>query len=145
MFAVDTNVLLHAANRQSPLHDRAAPLVRGWREGPESWCTTWSVLYEFLRTVTHRRAFTHPLSFEQGWRFVGALLVSPFLQVLTETDRHAGVVAELVRECPWAAGNLVHDLHIAAVLREHGIKEIRTADSDFLKFRFLRVVNPLLE
>ena len=29
------------------------------------------------------------------------------------------------------------------VLREHGIEEIRTADADFLQFRFLTVVSPL--
>lgn len=31
------------------------------------------------------------------------------------------------------------------LMREHGIKEIRTADTDFLEFRFVRVVNPLRE
>ena len=35
-----------------------------------------------------------------------------------------------------------HDLHIAAVMREHGITEIG-ADTDFHQFKFLRVVNPL--
>jgi len=30
-------------------------------------------------------------------------------------------------------------------MRHHGIKMIQTADSDFLKFGFVRVTNPLLE
>jgi predicted nucleic acid-binding protein len=29
-------------------------------------------------------------------------------------------------------------------MREHGVQEIVTADTDFLQFPFLRVVNPLL-
>jgi predicted nucleic acid-binding protein len=29
-------------------------------------------------------------------------------------------------------------------MKEHGIPEIRTADTDFHQFPFLRVVNPLL-
>ena len=40
-------------------------------------------------------------------------------------------------------GNIVHDLHIVALMTEHGIPEIRTADADFHRFRGLRVVNPL--
>ncbi|MGH7540644.1 MAG: hypothetical protein ACRELC_06575 [Gemmatimonadota bacterium] len=42
-----------------------------------------------------------------------------------------------------AAGSVLHHLHTAALVREHGVKEIRTADTDFLTVRFLRVVNPL--
>ncbi len=145
MFAVDTNIFLYAANRDSSFHDRAVALVRQWRHGPEIWCTTWNVVYEFLRTSTHRGAFPTPLSFEQAWSFVEEVRASRSFQILSETDRHPQVVADLIGECPWAAGNLMHDLHTAALMREHGIKEIRTADSDFLKFRFLRVVNPLRE
>jgi predicted nucleic acid-binding protein len=37
----------------------------------------------------------------------------------------------------------MHDLHTAAVMKEHGIAEIRTTDTDFRKFAFLRVVDPL--
>jgi predicted nucleic acid-binding protein len=37
----------------------------------------------------------------------------------------------------------LHDLHIAALMREHGVAEIRTADIGFHEFKFLRVVNPL--
>lgn len=145
MFAVDTNILLHAANRGSPLHAKANELVRRWRAGREPWGTTWSIVYEFLRVVTHRGAFLRPLTFEEAWSFVDGLLVSPRFQILVETERHGEVVRDLLRECPWASGNLMHDLHTAAIMREHGVKEIRTADSDFLKFRFLRVVNPLRE
>lgn len=33
--------------------------------------------------------------------------------------------------------------HIAALLRQHGVDRIYTADSDFRKFAFLEVINPL--
>lgn len=44
---------------------------------------------------------------------------------------------------PKIAGNLIHDLHTAVLMKEHGITEIRTADTDFHQFAFLRVVDPL--
>jgi predicted nucleic acid-binding protein len=41
-----------------------------------------------------------------------------------------------------ATGNLVHDAHIAAVLLEHGVHEIWTADRDFARFPGLKVHDP---
>jgi len=42
------------------------------------------------------------------------------------------------------SGNLFHDLHPAVLMREHGVARIMTADSDFRKFPFLIVTNPVL-
>jgi len=41
-----------------------------------------------------------------------------------------------------ATGNLVHDAHIAAVLLEHGVHEVWTADRDFARFPGLKVHDP---
>ena len=76
-----------------------------------------------------------------AWEAVGALLDSPSVVVLSESERHRAVVAELLRDTP-VAGNLLHDAHIAALLIEHGVDEILTADEDFRRFRKLRVTNP---
>ena len=37
----------------------------------------------------------------------------------------------------------VHDAHTAILMREHGIRRIRTRDMDFHRFGFLEVVDPL--
>jgi predicted nucleic acid-binding protein len=60
-----------------------------------------------------------------------------------ETDRHPEVVRDLTLEYPHMSGNRLHDLYIAALMKEHGVVEIRTADLAFHEFKFLRVVNPL--
>jgi predicted nucleic acid-binding protein len=41
-----------------------------------------------------------------------------------------------------ATGNLIHDAHIAALLLEHGVKEIYTADRGFRRFRGFKVTDP---
>lgn len=105
---------------------------------------TWGILYEFVRVSTHRRVLPRPLTLDQAWRWTRALLESRNLQVLTETERHHSVVVELASRHPGLSGNMVHDLHIAALMLEHGVTEIRTADTDFHQFKFLRVVNPLV-
>jgi predicted nucleic acid-binding protein len=37
----------------------------------------------------------------------------------------------------------VHDAHIAALLVEHGVRELWTLDRDFARFAGIRLVDPL--
>lgn len=142
MLFADTNVLVYAANRGAPEHERCRALLEGWRAGPTPWCLSWGVLYEFLRVVTHRRVFRQPLAADAAWAFAAALLASPALQILTETPRHAAVAAQTLGEVPHLNGNLLHDAHTAILMREHGIRRIYTRDSDFHRFPFLEVIDP---
>jgi predicted nucleic acid-binding protein len=77
----------------------------------------------------------------EAWKAVGLLLDSPSIVPIAEGDRHRQIVAELLRTTP-IAGNTLHDAHIAALLIEHGIQEILTADEDFRRFVTLKVTNP---
>jgi toxin-antitoxin system PIN domain toxin len=143
VFAVDTNLLVYAADADFPGHQRMRDLFAEWGSSAEGWFVTWSVVYEFLCVTTHRAVFAHPLTFTDAWSFVENLRLSPSFGILLETDRHAEVVRDLTREYSRISGNRLHDLHIAALMREHGVAEIRTADTGFHQFKFLRVVNPL--
>ena len=143
MFVVDTNLLLYARNENSPFHQRMRTSLAEWGAGAEAWFVTWSVVYEFLRVATHRFVFAYPLTFAEAWDFIASLRTSASFGILVETERHAEVVRELTLEYPRISGNRLHDLHIAALMREHGVREIRTADLGFHQFKFLRVVNPL--
>lgn len=144
MFVVDTNVLLYAVNPDAAEHDRARELLEGWRRGRRPWFLTWGIIYEFLRVSTHRQVFPSPLGLPDAWGFLRAALEGSACGLLTETDRHPAVLEELVAAHPRLAGNPVHDLHTVTLMKEHGVGEIRTADTDFHQFPFLKVVNPLL-
>ncbi|MGH9393510.1 MAG: type II toxin-antitoxin system VapC family toxin [Terriglobales bacterium] len=143
MFLVDTNLLVYAADQNAPEHESARSHVSGWRTGREAWRASWTVFYEFLRVTTHPAVFSRPLSIQSAWSFLQTLAASPSFAMLGETDRHAEVVSLLVRRYGHVRGNHVHDFHIAAVMYENGVNEIRTADADFHRFDFLTVVNPL--
>lgn len=143
MLAVDTNVLVYAADADSPFH----AACRGWlerqRARPDAWYTTWPILYEFLRVTTHPRVMRRPWTAAAAWNFVTAMLASPGLAVLAPTPRHAEVAGMVIAELPDLAGNLIHDTHTAVLLREHGIGRICTRDTDFNRFPFLEVIDPL--
>ena len=144
MFVIDTNLLLYSVNPDSPDHARSRSLLEEWRGGSSSWFLTWGIVYEFLRVSTHPRVFPAPLTLDLAWAWVEALLAGGRAGILMETERHAEVLRELAAEHPRLRGNPVHDLHTAALMREHGVLEIRTADTDFHQFPFLQVVNPLM-
>jgi toxin-antitoxin system PIN domain toxin len=140
---VDTNVLVYAANAGVPEHRACLQLVERLRHEAEPWRLTWGVLYEFLRVVTHPRVFDTPWSTPDAWGFIDALLASPSVDVLVETDRHRDVMVRVLRESPGVAGNLLHDLHTVALMREHGVRRIYTRDTDFHRFPSIEVLDPL--
>ena len=41
------------------------------------------------------------------------------------------------------SGNLFFDIRTVALMREHGVREIYTTDTDFLQFRDIQAINPL--
>jgi toxin-antitoxin system PIN domain toxin len=143
MIVVDTNVLVYAADADSPFHGACREWVEAQRVRADAWYTTWAILYEFLRVATHPRVMRHPWNAPAAWGFVQALLASPGLGVLGPTQRHAEVAAQVIAELPHLAGNLFHDAHTAILMREHGIRRIVTRDTDFHRFPFLEAVDPL--
>jgi toxin-antitoxin system PIN domain toxin len=143
VLAVDTNVLLYAADRDSEFHAPCRALLDSLRASAAPSFLTWNVCYEFLRVATHPRVFARPWTSGAAWRFVDALLSAPGFAVLTPSSRHREVLAQTLDEIPECRGNLVHDLHTAVLLREHGVGRICTRDADFHRFAFLNVVDPL--
>jgi toxin-antitoxin system PIN domain toxin len=142
---VDTNVLVYAANVDSQFHEPCRDWLARQRARPDAWYTTWPVLYEFLRVTTHPRVMRRPWTAAAAWQFVTALLASPGLGVLVQTQRHAEVASNVMSELPHLAGNLLHDAHTAILMREHGVRRICTRDADFTRFPFLEVIDPLRE
>lgn len=143
MFVLDTNVLVYAADERSQFHSRCRMLLEDCRAQPAAWYLTWGIVYEFLRVSTHPRVFERPWDLEHALAFVTAVLAAPGLRLLVPTDRHAEVLASVVRDLPHLSGNLIHDAHTATLMREHGIKRIYTRDADFHRFPFLETVDPV--
>jgi toxin-antitoxin system PIN domain toxin len=142
MFVVDTNILVYAADEDSPFHERCRARLEEWRRQTTPWYATWGTVYEFLRVITHPRVFRQPWTGPQAWSFVEALLASPTFGLLVPSERHARVAAEVMRGAEYVRGNLFLDARTAILMREHGIKTIYTRDTDFHRFPFVEPVDP---
>ena len=143
MLVVDTNVLVYAANVDSPFHRTCRDWLDRQRARPDAWYTTWPIVYEFLRVVTHARVLDRPWTAGAAWSFITALLASPGFGLLVPTERHQEIAAAVLAEYPHIGGNLFHDTHTAILMREHGIRRICTRDVDFTRFKFLEALDPV--
>lgn len=143
MFVVDTNVLVYAADADAEHHAICRRKIEQWRSSAGAWYVTWGICYEFLRVVTHAAVLRRPWSAPAAHGFLEALFASPGLGVLRPSERHAGVLREVIGVVPHASGDLIHDLHTAVLMREHGVRSIQTRDTLFHRFTFLEVVDPV--
>jgi hypothetical protein len=143
VLVVDTNVLVYAADTASPHHRACRRWLEDRRSRHEAWFITWGIVYEFLRVVTHPRVLRRPWGLAPSLEFVDGLVNSPSAALLVATERHADVLRETAHEFDDVSGNLLHDLHTVVLMREHGISRICTRDTDYHRFPFLTVIDPL--
>ena len=141
MKAVDTSILVYALARSDPRSVKARELLSSLAGGTAPWAIPWPCVYEFLRLVTHPRVFHPPMSLTAARTDLNAVLASPSLVLLSESDRHGEVLQGLLKESA-VTGNLLHVAHIATLCREHGVSELFTADIDLVRFVGLKVTNP---
>jgi toxin-antitoxin system PIN domain toxin len=140
---IDTNILLYAANRDSEENPAAVKFLVAAATSPEQWFLTEGIIYEFLRVSTHSKVFPKPLDWKESMRFLMPLLESSNFLILTADERHWSLLDEILGSITHPSGNLFFDIRTAVLMREHGIREIYTTDTDFLQFPNIKVINPL--
>ena len=141
-YSIDANILLYASNTQAPEHSKAIAFMNNRPRDMDLMCLTWPALMAYQRIATHPAIFEQPFSPAEAWQNVANLLALPRARVLAEEDGFSEIYQDVTHGLS-VRGNLVPDAHIAALLRQHGVDRIYTSDSDFRKFAFLDVINPL--
>ena len=140
-YSVDVNVLLYASDQDNPRYDKALQFLQNRASDPELFCICWSTLMAYIRISTHPSIFSNPLSPAEALENIENLLKLPRVRVLSEDDEFLAIYRQVSSNFP-VRGNLVPDAHLAALLMQHGVRRIYTADADFKKFEFLEVSNP---
>lgn len=129
---VDANILVYASNTADPMHVPAVELVRRLAAGPELIYLFWPTLLGYLRIVTHPAILPRPLTPVQAMRNIEALLDRPHVRVAAETETFWPTFRSTAGDRP--RGNDVPDAHLAALMRQHGVRLIYTRDRDFRRF-----------
>ncbi len=141
-YSVDANILVHASNERSPHQAAAAEFISARAADRDLFCLSWATVHAYLRICTHPGIFERPLAPSKAAANIEQLLELPRVRLIAEGDDHWRALRE-ASEGLQLKGNLVPDAALAAVLMQHGVTTLYTADRDFRRFGFLKVVNPL--
>jgi toxin-antitoxin system PIN domain toxin len=140
-FSCDVNVLLYASDSSSPVHEAARTFLNRAAAGGDIFCLGWPTVISYLRIATHPGIFSSPLTPAEALRNVDALVALPHVRLLAEEDGFLEVYRAATGSFP-VRGNLVPDAHLAALLKQHGVRTLYTRDADFRKFPFLDARDP---
>ena len=142
-YSLDVHLLLYASDRSSPFHEAARTFLQQCVTETELCYLAWPTLMSYLRIATHPRIFTHPLSPSEAFNNIQTLVSFPHVRTLFEGEDFLDVYRDITSAIP-VRGNLVPDAHLAAILRQHEVSTLYTMDTDFRKFAWLKVKNPLV-
>jgi hypothetical protein len=141
-YSVDVNLLLYASDRSSSHHGSANRFLADCVVRPELFCLAWPTAMAYLRLATHPAIFSDPLTPAEAEANLDNLIRLPRVKLIAEGEGFWRAYREVTADLP-VRGNLVPDAHLAALLLEHGVETLYTRDRDFLKFKRLRVRDPL--
>ena len=83
--------------------------------------------------------FNRPSTVADAATFIDGLSEAPTCEVIQPGPEFLKQLFSIARENE-ATGNLIFDAQFAALCGEHGVNEILTNDSDFWRFKNLRVL-----
>lgn len=141
-YSIDANIFIYASDSESKYQQQAAAFLEEKRNDSELLFLSWITLMAYQRIITNLTLFSTPLTPQQAWKNIEDLLAWPQVRIIGEEEDFAEHYLKATSEFP-VRGKLVSDAHLAAILHQHGIKTIYSVDSDFRKFSFLKVINPL--
>jgi toxin-antitoxin system PIN domain toxin len=143
VIAVDTNLLVYGHREDSGWHEAAFRLLTDLAEGAAPWAIPWPCIHEFLAIVTHPRIYEPPTPLQRALEQVDAWLEAPGLVLLSESPGY-WLQLRTSLETGRVVGGQVHDARVAALCRQHGVRELWSADRDFSRFPDVSVRNPLV-
>ena len=140
MILPDVNLLVHAHNSDSGVHESARQWWDQCLAGTEGVGLAWIVMLGFVRITTHPRVLVRPLPVADVLDRIESWLQLPHVHIPQPSSRHfSGLRANL--EGIGTAGNMTTDAHLATLAIQRGYV-LYTTDADFMRFRDLRWVNP---
>ena len=142
MILPDVNILVHAHNANSAVHERRAAGGTRVCRAPKALGLAWAVILGFVRITANRKVVARPLAVHNVMERLRAWLALPHVHVAQPSEMHfSGLRAELERL--GASANLTTDAHLAVLAVERGYV-LYSTDADFAWFAALRLINPCM-
>lgn len=143
MIIPDVNILVYANDRLSPYHERARTWLEGALCGSDILGLPAVSALGFVRLLSNPKVVQNPVSPSALLSRVGEWLDLPACRAIGPGARHFEIMRELFERSN-APGTLTTDIHLAALAIEHRA-QLCSNDSDFSRFRGLKIFNPLAD
>jgi len=134
---LDTNVLVHAIYRKSPLHAAAGEVLDQALRYRGRYCIAPQNIIEFSAVVTRSRFVDPPLSGQDVYRVASLLYRS---RRLAKIYPRRGTVIRAIKDgaALGITGSAWYDLFLAMTMRDAGVSVVVTETvEDFRKFPFV--------
>ncbi len=140
MILPDVNVLVHAHNADSAVHQKARLWWDSCLSGNEGIGLAWATMLGFVRITTNRKVVARPLPVQDVMHRLAAWLALPHVHIAQPSDGHFDRLRAALERLG-TAGNLTTDAHLAILAIERGYV-LYSTDADFARFGDLRWINP---
>jgi len=139
---LDTNVLIYATDRGSPLQSVAAGALHDARDAGVPLVVSPQVLREYLAVALRPAAAGGGASLDDVQANIATFRGA--FQVVAETDAVVGQLVGLLPRLP-VGRRRVHDANIVATMLTHGVRQLLTHNTaDFAPFADLITIVPLV-
>ena len=140
---LDTNILVYAADTESPFHSEARHLVNRANAGELRVCISPQVIGELYATLTSLRKALHP--WPPGEAVEQAKALWEKSQKIYPKPGTLGLTLDLVQRYELRGADFF-DARIVATMLDNGITTIYTAnEKDFARFEEIVAINPFSE
>ena len=138
---IDTNILIYASDESSIFQDKARRFLE--KKLPfKNLCLTIQNLTEFYAIVTNPKRVKNSLNQNQALKTIKSYLDSGLFQIIIPKPTTVIRITDLLGKY-LIKDKEIHDLHLAAVMMDNGVKTIYTADTKIFNRLGLRAINPL--
>lgn len=139
---VDTNIIVYAMDVTSIYHARAKAFLE--RTIPsKKLVVALQNLTELYALLTNKKKIPRYLTPSEAERILVSIINGGDFTVITPTSRTPVRLLSLLKAYP-VKGADVHDIHLGAVMIDHHISTIYTADTKIFKKLGLTAINPLV-
>lgn len=142
-FTIDANLLLCAVNEDSPFHVPAKDFIESCADSKETWYLCWPVIHAFLRIATHPKIMDLPLHPAEAVAVIDQILGLKNTQVIGDDDIRFWEIFKKEILAAHLRGSAMSDAIICSIMKAHGVRTIYTKDRDFLRFKGIKVIDPL--
>jgi len=145
MFAIDTNLLIYAHNKDSEFNEKASAFLEKImnerdEEGNLSVCIPAQVLMEFVNVIT-RQNLENPLSLLEAIDVVEDYLETG-IRIISQRETQIRTFLDLLGFV--TTRKKIFDVALVAILKDNNISGLYTVNvADFEEFDFLEIINPL--